>query len=80
MEKTTYLPSIMIRGERLLVKWQGVITTLVALCALVAIVLGIVWLFLREDNLLFVMLGFSSCYLIGRKIWRFRPQRLSVEN
>jgi hypothetical protein len=42
MEKTAYLPSIMIRRERLLVKWEGGITTLVALCALVAIVLGIV--------------------------------------
>jgi hypothetical protein len=80
MEKAAFLPSIMIRRERLLVKWEGVITPVVALCALVAIVLGIVWLFLKKDNLLFVMLGFSSCYLVGRKFWRFRPQRLSVEN
>jgi hypothetical protein len=80
MERTAYLPSIMIKRERLLVKWERVITSLVALCALVAIVLGIVWLFLRKDDLLFIMLGFSSCYLVGRKLWRFRPQRLSVED
>lgn len=76
MEKTAYLPSIMIRCERPLVKWEGVITTLVALCALVAIVLGIVWLFLRKDNLLFVMLGFSSCYLAGKNFWRFRDRSI----
>lgn len=80
MEKTASLPGTTIKLEDLLLKWEGVITTLVALCALVAIVFGIFWLFLRKDNLLFVMLGFSSCYLIGRKFWRFRPQRLSVEN
>jgi len=76
MEKTAYLPSIMIRRERLLVKWEGVITTLVALCAVVAIVLGIVWLFLRKDNLLFVVLGFSSCYLTGKNFWRFRDRSI----
>jgi ABC-type branched-subunit amino acid transport system permease subunit len=80
MEKTVYLPSFTIKLEALLLKWEGVITAVVALCAVVAIILGIIWLFLRKDNLLFVMLGFSSCYLIGRKFWRFRPQGLSLEN
>ncbi len=80
MEKTSYLPSTTIKLGDLLVKWEGVITALVALCAVVAIALGILWLFLRKDTLLFTVLGFSSCYLIGRKFWRFRSQRLSVEN
>lgn len=80
MERTASLPSTTVKLEDLPLKWEGVITPIVVLCALVAIVLGIVWLFLRKDNLLFVMLGFSSCYLVGRKFWRFRPQRLSVEN
>ena len=80
MEKTSYLPSITIKLGDLLVKWEGVITALVALCAVVAIALGIFWLFLRKDTLLFTVLGFSSCYLLGRKFWRFRPQRLSIEN
>jgi hypothetical protein len=80
MEKTSYLPSATIKLEDLLVKWEGVITALVTLCAVVAIALGILWLFLRKDTLLFTVLGFSACYLIGRKFWRFRPQRLSVEN
>jgi hypothetical protein len=74
MEETASLPSTTVRLEDLLLKWERVITSLVALCALVAIVLGIVWLFLRRNHLLFVMLGFSSCYLVGRKFWRFRPQ------
>jgi hypothetical protein len=80
MEKTAYLPSMTIRLRDLLIKWEGVITALVTLCAVAAIALGILWLFLRKDTLLFTVLGFSSCYLIGRKFWRFRPQRLAVEN
>ena len=80
MEKTSYLPSPTIKLGDLLVKWEGVLTALVALCAVVAIALGILWLFLRKDTLLFTVLGFSSCYLLGRKFWRFRPQRLSIEN
>jgi hypothetical protein len=80
MEKTAYLPNATIKLGDLLVKWEGVITALVTFCAVVAIALGIVWLFLRKDPLLFTVLGFSSCYLIGRKFWRFRPQRLPVEN
>jgi hypothetical protein len=80
MEKKSYLPNSTIKPGDLLVKWEGVITALVTLCAITAIVLGIVWLFLRKDTLLFTVLGFSSCYLIGRKFWRFRSQRLAVEN
>jgi magnesium-transporting ATPase (P-type) len=80
MEKTVYLPNTTVSLEALLAKWERFITVLVALCAVVAIVVGIVWLFLRKDSLLFVMLGFSSCYLIGRNFWRFRSRRLSIEN
>ena len=80
MENTAYIPSITIKIEDLLLKWEGVITALVTLCAIVAIAVGIVWLFLREDTLLFTVLGFSSCYLIGRNFWKLRSQRLSVEN
>jgi ABC-type branched-subunit amino acid transport system permease subunit len=80
MEKSAYLPSIMIRLECLLVEWEGAITALVTLCAIVAIVLGVVWLFVRKDTLLFTTLGFSSCYFIGRNFWRFRSRRISLEN
>ena len=80
MEKTSYLPSPTIKLGDPMAKWEGVITALVALCAVVAIALGILWLFLRKDTLLFTVLGFSSCYLLGRKFWRFRSQRLSLEN
>jgi hypothetical protein len=80
MEKTTCLPSIMIRLEYLLVKWEGVITVLVTLCAIVAIVLGIVWLFLGKDILLFILLGFSASYLIGRNFWKFRDERFPLRN
>lgn len=80
MEKTVYLPSATVKLEALLAKWERVVTPLVALCAVAAIALGIVWLFLRKETLLFTTLGFSSCYLIGRNSWSFRSQRLSVEN
>jgi ABC-type branched-subunit amino acid transport system permease subunit len=80
MEKTTYLPNTPVKLEALLAKWETGITVLVALCAVVAILLGIVWLFLRKDTLLFTTLGFSFCYLIGRNFWRFRPPRPFVEN
>jgi len=75
MEKTAYFPSNMVRLESLLIEWERVITAIVTLCAIVAIALGIVWLFLRKDILLFIVLGFSSCYLIGRNFWRFRDER-----
>jgi len=80
MEKALYIPSVTTKIEGLLLRWERVITVLVALCAVVAIAVGILWLFLRKDTLLFAILGFSSCYLIGRNFWRFRSQRLSLEN
>jgi hypothetical protein len=80
MGKTASLPGTTIKLEDLLLKWEGVITPLVTLCAVLAIVIGIVWMFLRRDIFLFIVLGFSSCYFIGRNFWRFRPQRFPVEN
>jgi hypothetical protein len=80
MEKTAYFPNTTVKLEALLAKWETGITVLVTLCAAVAIVLGIVWLFLRKDTLLFTILGFSFCYLIGRNFWRFRSQEISLEN
>ncbi len=80
MERTAYLPSIRIKLEDRLLKWERVITALVTVCAIVAIVLGIVWLLLRKDTLLFTILGFSSCYLIGRNFWEFRSRRLFIQN
>lgn len=78
MKKTAYFPSIMVRLEPLLIKWEGIITAIVTLCAIAAIVLGIVWVFLGKDILLFIVLGFSSCYLIGKNFWRFREKRFSM--
>jgi len=78
MEKKAYLPNITVKLEGLLAKRETIITTLVTLCAVMAIVFGIVWLFLRKDTLLFTVLGFSSCYLIGRNFWRFRDERFPI--
>jgi hypothetical protein len=56
----------------LLVKWEDVITFLIVLCAVSAIGLGVIWLFLREMVLLYIVMGLSSFYFIGKKIWKFR--------
>jgi hypothetical protein len=55
MERVTYLPNTTVKLEALLVKWETVITALVTLCAIVAIILGIAWLFLRKDILFFIV-------------------------
>jgi hypothetical protein len=80
MEKTSYFPGVTIKHEAFLLKWEGVITVFVTLCAVVAVVLGIVWLFLRTNTLLFTFLCFSACYLTGKNFWRFRSQKISLEN
>jgi hypothetical protein len=80
MERTAYLPNTTVKLEALLVKWETVITALVTLWAVIAIVLGIIWLFLRKDTLLFTVLGFSLCYLIGRNFWRFRDERFPMRH
>ena len=54
------------------VKWEEVITLLTALCAVTAIGLGVVWLFLREMVLLYLVMGLSSFYFVGKKFWKFR--------
>jgi hypothetical protein len=80
MEKTAYFPRFTIKIEDRLFKWERVITAMVTLCAVIAIVLGIVWLFLRKDTLLFTVLGFSACYLTGRNFWKFRDERFPRGN
>ncbi|HUL36133.1 MAG TPA: hypothetical protein VLW47_00490 [Thermodesulfobacteriota bacterium] len=72
MERTVCPPSMRIEIEDSFLKRERIITALVTLCAVAAITVGIVWLFLRKETLLFATLGLSSCYLIGRNFWRFR--------
>ena len=52
MEKTAFLLNII---EYLLVEWKVVIIAFITFCAMLAIVLGIVWLFLRKDILPFIV-------------------------
>jgi len=54
------------------VKWEEVITFLTILCAVSAIGLGVVWLFLREMVLLYFVMGLSSFYFVGKRFWKFR--------
>jgi hypothetical protein len=56
----------------LLVKWEEVITFLTVLCAVSAIGLGVIWLFLREMVLLYIVMGLSSFYFVGKQFWKFR--------
>jgi hypothetical protein len=56
----------------LLIKWEEVITFLTVLCAVLAIGLGVLWLFFREMVLLYTVMGLSSFYFVGKKFWKFR--------
>lgn len=80
MKATDYSPMIRIKLQYVLVKWEGVITAIVALCAILAILSGIVWLILRKNNLLILLLGLSSCYFIGKNFWRFRNKGMPLEH
>ncbi len=55
-----------------LVKWEEVFTLITILCAVSAIGSGIVWLFLKETLLLYLLIGFSSGYFLGKRSWKFR--------
>ncbi len=78
MQRTVDYPMISIKLRYMLVKWEGAITAVVALCAVLAILSGIVWLVARKNSLLVALLALSSCYLIGRNFWSFRDRgRLS---
>jgi len=79
MRKTAHYPMITIKLRYLMVKWEGVITAIVALCAILAILSGIAWLVARKNSLLFALLGLSSCYLIGKNFWRFRDREIPLE-
>ncbi len=80
MKETDYSPMIRIKLQYLLVKWEGVITAIVTLCAILAILSGIVWLISRRNSLLILLLGLSSCYLIGKNFWRFRNKGMPLEH
>lgn len=80
MKNAASSSSIMIRFEHFLVRWNGIITALVTLCAITAIVFGIIWMFLTKDTLLFIVLGLSLCYLIGKNFWGFRDKRFLLGN
>jgi hypothetical protein len=54
------------------VKWEEVITFLTVSSAISAVGLGVIWLFLREMALLYIVMGLSSFYFVGKKFWKFR--------
>ena len=80
MQKTADYPMITIKLQYLLVKWERVITAIVTLCAILAILSGIAWLVARKNSLLVILVGLSSCYLIGKNFWRFRDKGLPLED
>jgi len=80
MKETDYSPRLRIKLQYLLVKWEGVITVIVALCAILAILSGIVYLISSKNSLLIFSLGLSSCYLIGKNFWKFRDKGMPLEH
>ncbi len=74
MESALFPSSLKTKIVYFLAKWEEVITLFTILCAVSAIGSGIVWLFLKEKPLLYILLGFSSFYFVGRKFWKFRHE------
>jgi hypothetical protein len=72
MENAVHPSHIRIKIVYLSVKWEEVITFFTILCAVSAIGLGVAWLFLREMVLLYIVMGLSSFYFIGKRFWKFR--------
>jgi hypothetical protein len=72
MENAVYPSHLRTKIVYLLVKWEEAITFLAVFCAISAIGLGVIWLFLREMVLLYIVMGLSSFYFVGKKFWKFR--------
>jgi hypothetical protein len=54
--------------ESFSIEWEKIFGILAALCGITAIILGVVWMVLRDNYLLYVTLGFSLVYFIGRDL------------
>jgi len=65
-------PSSKIKMHSLMIEWENMITAVIALCAVSAIALGLAWLVTKKDTLIFLVMGFSLCYLVGKKFWKYR--------
>lgn len=77
MEHAVYSFSYKTKIIYFLTKWEEVITVLTILFGVSAIGSGIAWLFLTAKPLLYLLMGFSSFYFVGRKMWKFRHEILS---
>ena len=80
MEKTAHSPSMTARIEDLSVKWEKTITVVVTLFPLAAVALGIAWLISKKEILLLLVLGLSSCYFMGKNVWKFRDKKTTFED
>jgi hypothetical protein len=72
MENMVYASHIRTKIVYLSVKWEEAITFFTILCAISAVGLGVIWLCLREMVLLYIAIGLSSFYFVGKRFWRFR--------
>lgn len=72
MEHTIYPSALKAKIAFLLTRWEEVITVLTILSAVSAIGLGFLWMVMKEMALLYLSMGFSGLYLIGKKYWKFR--------
>lgn len=74
MEHALYPSPLKTKIVYLLAKREEVITFFTILCAVSAIGSGIAWLFLKEKPLLYMLMGFSSFYFVGKNFWKFRHE------
>lgn len=72
MEQRFYSSPLKKKMTYFFVKWEEIFTFATVLCGLSAIGSGIIWLFLKKTMLLYMLLGFSSGYFVGKNFWKFR--------
>ncbi len=72
MEQKVYPCSLKSKMVSFLIEEEETITRITVFCTISAFSLGMFWLFSREMMLLYLSMGLSSRYFIGKKLWRFR--------
>lgn len=73
-QRLYYLSPLKKKMTYFFVKWEEIFTLATVLCALSAIGSGILWLFLKKATLLYMLVGFSSGYFVGKNFWKFRHE------
>lgn len=77
MEYLIDLSSYKTKITDFLAKWEEGITVLTIFSAVSAMGFSSLWLLIKEATVLYLSLGFSGIYFIGKRFWKFRQNRPS---